>query len=258
MLVPPDGTFEFLNVRPGNYTVNVSTPVPVQPIVVGTQDVSGLEFTVPATRTLSGRMIIDGSTSAVPAGLRLLFTVSYPNGSVGIGSTVQADGSFSVLMPQGEHRIALGSIPGYATRSIVFGSTDLLREPLRLTATDTAQLEVTFARTQVNVPGPGTPAVPPAGTPVPGGAVTPPVLLSQVQASYTDLAREARLEGTVKLQATVLQDGTLNDIQVVQGLGMGLDEAAVAAVRQWRFRPAMRNGEPVATRLGFEVNFRLR
>jgi protein TonB len=82
--------------------------------------------------------------------------------------------------------------------------------------------------------------------------------LSQVQASYTDLAREARLEGTVKLQATVLQDGTLNDIQVVQGLGMGLDEAAVAAVRQWRFRPAMRNGEPVATRLGFEVNFRLR
>jgi TonB family protein len=255
MIVPPDGTFEFLNVRPGNYTVTVSSPVPTQPIVVGAQDVSGIEFTVPATRTLPGRALIEGSTDAVPSGQRLLFTVSYPNGSVGIAATVQADGNFSVLMPQGEHRLALGNIPGYSTRSIAFGSTDLLKEPLRLTATDTARLEVTLARTQVNGPGPGTPAGGPlVGTPT----ITQPVLLSQVQAQYTDLAREARLEGTVRLQGTVQQDGTINDIQVVQGLGMGLDEAAVAAVRQWRFRPAMRNGEPVATRLGFEVTFRLR
>jgi TonB family protein len=160
-------------------------------------------------------------------------------------------------MPVGEHRIALGSMPGYSTRSIVFGSTDLLKEPLRLTATDTARLEVTLARTQLSGPGPGAPVGPLQGAPVPGG-VTPPALLSQVQAQYTDVAREARLEGTVKLQATVQQDGTVTDIQVVQGLGMGLDEAAVAAVRQWRFRPATRNGEPVAARLGFDVNFRLR
>ena len=53
------------------------------------------------------------------------------------------------------------------------------------------------------------------------------------------------------------KDGKPYDIRVRQSLGMGLDEKAIEAVRRWRFRPATLNGQPVATQIAVEVNFRL-
>jgi len=259
MLIGPDGLFEFRNVRPGNYSVSMSTPVPVQPIIVGTEDVNGIEFLAPPVRTISGKAIIDGA-GAAPAGLRLAFTVIHPNGTVGIGPIVQADGSFSVLMPVGEHRLAL-NVPGYSMRSMVFGSIDLLREPLKLTSTDTAQLIVTLAAngSRGAGPAPGFGANGALlGEPVGAAAVmTEPILIAQGQPTYTNEARQARLEGTVTLQATVRKDGTVDDIVVTQGLGLGLDEQAIATLRQYRFRPATRNGQPVDARISLLVNFRL-
>lgn len=76
---------------------------------------------------------------------------------------------------------------------------------------------------------------------------------------YTDAARAAGLEGTVVLELTVGADGRATDIRIVTGLGGGLSEAAVEALRACRFTPGERNGEAVAVRIrAFKVSFALR
>ena len=59
------------------------------------------------------------------------------------------------------------------------------------------------------------------------------------------------------MSLTVGTDGKPKDIRVVRGVGYGLDEAAVGAVRQYRFKPAMLDGLPVESKIGVEVTFRI-
>ena len=87
---------------------------------------------------------------------------------------------------------------------------------------------------------------------------TTPTLLTQLLPVYTEEARKAERQGTVILETIVQPDGTVEIARVARGLGFGLDEAAIAAVQQWRFRPGTRNGEPVPVSLKIEVNFSLR
>jgi protein TonB len=75
---------------------------------------------------------------------------------------------------------------------------------------------------------------------------------------YSDEARKAKYQGVVVLQATVTLDGRVTNISVVRSPGLGLDEKAVEAVRQWRCKPATGpNGRPVPTIVPIEVTFRL-
>ena len=87
--------------------------------------------------------------------------------------------------------------------------------------------------------------------------VTMPVVLTEVPPRYTSAARRARLEGTVLLEGIVRRDGTLELTNVLQMLGMGLDQTAIEALRQWTFSPGMLSGEPVDVSLNIEVNFNL-
>ena len=89
------------------------------------------------------------------------------------------------------------------------------------------------------------------------GSLTEPVLLSKVDPEYSDEARQARIQGIVVVRATIDARGQLDNIAVSQGLGFGLDERAIAAVRKWRFRAGLRNGRPVATTAFVQLNFRL-
>lgn len=91
-----------------------------------------------------------------------------------------------------------------------------------------------------------------------GGGVTPPTVVSRVEPQYSEEARKARYQGTVVLEAIVKRDGTVDILRVVRSLGFGLDENAIQALRQWRFKPGMRNGVPVDVALNIEVNFNLR
>jgi TonB family protein len=84
-----------------------------------------------------------------------------------------------------------------------------------------------------------------------------PVLVSKVEPSYTEEARAMKVQGTVVLKVVVGTSGTAEDIQVVKGVGLGLDEAALDAISQWRFKPGMRGGQPVPVAAMIEVNFRL-
>ena len=89
------------------------------------------------------------------------------------------------------------------------------------------------------------------------GPTTPPALLWKVEPEYSEDARKAKVQGTVVLYVEVDRTGKAQTIRVSKGLGLGLDESAVEAVRRWKFRPGIRNGKPVVSGALIEVNFRL-
>jgi protein TonB len=90
-----------------------------------------------------------------------------------------------------------------------------------------------------------------------GGGVSAPVAIYSPEPEYSEEARKAKYQGTVVLWVVVGPDGRAHDIRVQRQLGMGLDEKAVEAIRQWRFEPARKDGTPVAVQINVEVNFRL-
>ncbi len=91
-----------------------------------------------------------------------------------------------------------------------------------------------------------------------GGGVSAPSILYRVEPTYSEEARKAKYQGVVVLSAIVRKDGTIEILKVIRGLGLGLDENAISALKQWKFRPGMRNGIPVDVALNIEVNFSLR
>jgi protein TonB len=103
---------------------------------------------------------------------------------------------------------------------------------------------------------------PPSGPLIAGvGDVTNPVLIpeSKVEPEYPELARVARLEGNVILQAIIHSDGSVGEIEVLRSNrpNMGFEEAAVEAVTQWTYKPALQNGRPVEVYFTVFVEFKL-
>jgi len=92
----------------------------------------------------------------------------------------------------------------------------------------------------------------------PGSGISPPRLLKEVKADYTEEARRRGLTGEVVLEIVVRSDGAVGDVKLLHGLGAGLDERAISAVRRWRFSPAERLGTPVDVVVEVGVEFRLR
>ena len=92
----------------------------------------------------------------------------------------------------------------------------------------------------------------------PGSGIEPPRLLREVKAQYTEDARTRGMTGGVVLEIVIKSDGSVGDVKVLRGLGYGLDERAVSAVRNWRFAPARRLGSPVDVIVEVEVEFSLR
>ncbi len=90
------------------------------------------------------------------------------------------------------------------------------------------------------------------------GGVGYPTCVYCPDPKYSEEARKAKYQGTVVLQAVITADGRAIEIQVVKGPGLGLEEKAVEAVKQWRFKPALGpSGKPVAVVVPIEVTFRL-
>jgi protein TonB len=85
----------------------------------------------------------------------------------------------------------------------------------------------------------------------------PPTLLRKCTPRYPEGAKREGKEGTVVLAIEVHPDGLAHAITVRRSLGSGLDESAIEAVKQWRFKPGEKHGEPVVMRATIQVNFRL-
>ena len=86
--------------------------------------------------------------------------------------------------------------------------------------------------------------------------VTQGLLIHKVQPAYPPLARQARIQGTVLLQAEISKDGTIENLRLISGHPM-LAPAAIEAVKQWRYKPYILNGEPVEVDTQITVNFTL-
>jgi protein TonB len=91
-----------------------------------------------------------------------------------------------------------------------------------------------------------------------GGNVSAPTVVFRVEPEYSEEARKARYEGTVLLEAVIKRDGRVDVVHLLRSLGFGLDQNAIQALKQWRFRPATQNGKAVYSILNVEVRFNLR
>ncbi|MGB8258771.1 MAG: energy transducer TonB [Terracidiphilus sp.] len=91
-----------------------------------------------------------------------------------------------------------------------------------------------------------------------GGNISSPIPIHQVDPEFSDEARRAKYQGVCIVSLIVDAQGNPQNVHVVRALGMGLDEKAIEAVKQYRFKPALRDGKtPVAVSLNIEINFRL-
>jgi TonB family protein len=101
----------------------------------------------------------------------------------------------------------------------------------------------------------------PIAVPPPSGSidrtVTAPVLISKTEPEYSEAARKAKHQGTIVLDVEIDETGNVIGVHVLKSLGLGLDEKAVEAVQQWKFRPGMKSGNPVPVETSVEVSFRL-
>ena len=93
-----------------------------------------------------------------------------------------------------------------------------------------------------------------------GNGVTSPVVIREVKPNYTGEAMRARIQGLVTMEAVVMPDGSVGDIRVTRSLDQqfGLDKEAIKTVKQWRFRPGLRLGQPVPVLIVIEMSFTLR
>lgn len=91
-----------------------------------------------------------------------------------------------------------------------------------------------------------------------GSGVTNPVLLVKTIPSYTDDAVKAKVQGIVLLRAVIRKDGSVTDLEILRGLGYGLDEKAIEEIAtKWKFRPGTLKGRPVNVLATIEVMFNL-
>jgi protein TonB len=90
-----------------------------------------------------------------------------------------------------------------------------------------------------------------------GGSIRPPTVLFSVDPEFSEEARKAKFSGNVQVYLWVDEQGNPSHVKVIRGVGMGLDEKAVEAVRQYKFKPAMQNGKPVKVDLYIDVNFQI-
>lgn len=159
-------------------------------------------------------------------------------------------------LPSGEYRVEV-SAPGYETKvePIRHGTSPThVRVELQPKVIPLQDVEVVRPRL-IRKAEPSHTSISSSLT---GNSPEPPRLIRKVEPSYTDEAKEANLEGTVTLQIEIWEDGRPHQVRVVRSLGMGLDEKAIEAARQWRFTPGTKDGKPIRVTAQIEFLFRLR
>jgi TonB family protein len=98
---------------------------------------------------------------------------------------------------------------------------------------------------------------PPPGTFKVNSEVTPPRVQSSPDPEFSELARQDKNQGEAEFRLTVAEDGQVRDVCVSRSLGEGLDEKAVAAIRNWKFEPGTKQGKPVPVRISVTTDFHL-
>lgn len=98
---------------------------------------------------------------------------------------------------------------------------------------------------------------PPSSPDANSDGIRPPEVMHKFEAAYSAEARAAKYQGAAVVQATVSATGQVMKVRVMRSLGLGLDEQAIDALKQWRFKPASQDGRPVPMDVEVIFNFRL-
>ncbi|MEM9290176.1 MAG: TonB family protein [Acidobacteriota bacterium] len=129
-------------------------------------------------------------------------------------------------------------------------------EPIRIEDEIEPEIDIPDSDIVFDVPA-GPPPVEPTGPIRVGGDVQAPVKVSAPNPAYTEIARKARIQGVVIVEAIIDKEGDVTNVKVLKGLPMGLDQAAVTAIKKWKFKPATLNGKPVSVYYNLTVSFTL-
>jgi len=106
------------------------------------------------------------------------------------------------------------------------------------------------------IPQPPPPPPPPSAPVRVGGDIKEPKKVADKKPVYPPIAQQAKIQGIVIIEATIAKDGSIKDAKVLRGVPL-LNDAALEAVRQWKFTPTMLNGVPVEVVMTVTVNFTL-
>lgn len=141
------------------------------------------------------------------------------------------------------------------------GPQDPSRDELITDPPDDLDLDLEPPPVALDLPLPPPEPPPVAGPRVVTPEIEPPVLIesTKVAPAYPETARLARIPGAVVLQAVILADGSVGEIEVLRcdRPGLGFEQASIEAVSQWRYRPARMRGEPVSVFFTIRVEFEL-
>jgi len=85
----------------------------------------------------------------------------------------------------------------------------------------------------------------------------PPRPIYQAEPEFSERARRLKKQGVIVLSLVVNDEGLPTDVSIIRPLGYGLDEKALSCVKNWRFKPAEKNGQPVAAKIAVEIDFHL-
>lgn len=151
-IIPPrsDGTFEFNGVLPGSYSLQANTTIGTASTfitVVSGKDLTNVEIKTQPAREIPGRVVIND-----PAKPRVGFSIVVPNRPINapgqrFNAPTGPDGKFTLTLPEGENRLVFEPAlvpPGFVLKSATYGSLDILANPIKVAATDTAELILTF------------------------------------------------------------------------------------------------------------------
>ena len=246
--------------------IAAAAPAPASPL--STKPAAPRKATAPAAPVLrQGRAdgILAGTVSD-PSGARLpgvTVTVSARESvQFGIRETPVATavsnetGSFEFnTLPEGQYSLK-AELPGFATfrkTSIAIKPSETVRENIHLSIGSLAE--------QIQVTAAGRPRPPaPPSTPLRlrvGGNVLAARLISQVKPVYPQAAQDAGIEGVVHLEGIIGTEGTFILLRAVSGPDRNLSNAALEAVRQWRYQPTLLNNEPIEVQTEIDVEFKL-
>jgi hypothetical protein len=169
--VPLDaaGRFEFPQVLPGIYSLGIDpyiATIPQTTVVVANDNLSNIQLEVPGERTLEGRVVVEDGYAMPPARLRVWINAfsglpAPPHGgmvvqlgdpTIDTGLDIGPDGSFKIVLPEGDHRIEIGGLPAkfYEVKSLTYGSADLLKEPLKISGSDSRKIVVSLGVRQTD------------------------------------------------------------------------------------------------------------
>lgn len=129
-------------------------------------------------------------------------------------------------------------------------------EPIRLPEEIEPDIEMPDTDVIFGIPD-GPPPTEPTGPIRVGGDVKAPEKVTFPSPQYTEIARKARIQGVVIIEAIIDKAGNVTNVKILKGLPMGLDQSAADAVKKWKFKPATLNGKPVAVIYNLTVNFQL-